>query len=50
MKKTILSTIFWQGALTFGANAQEFDTMVPRIGGGFTSQMAPLLQGYLSPT
>jgi OOP family OmpA-OmpF porin len=49
MKKLILSTIM-AGALTFGANAQEFDKWSLEIGGGFNKPMAPLSANYLSPT
>ncbi|MFT4854668.1 MAG: OOP family OmpA-OmpF porin [Algoriphagus sp.] len=49
MKKLILSTIM-AGALTFGANAQEFDKWSLEIGGGLNKPMAPLAGGYLSPT
>lgn len=38
------------GALTFGANAQEFDKWSLEIGGGFNKPMAPLAAGFLSPT
>ncbi len=38
------------GALTFGANAQEFDKWSLEVGGGFNKPMAPLAPGYLSPT